>query len=183
LEVKIMAHDVTAVVSATVVDSWGTEASAPAYALADGTQTINEAIAEAQAYVKALDAVTDGRITRMHVQFVPALPTGLKAAAVATGARTEQTGIVNFSATGTSKRYGYAIPAVSDAQLTGDRINATAFGTASTGMDTLLLLLTSAATALAWANEHSQQIIAVRDAIVSFRKKRRQLGRSSLETA
>ena len=178
-----MAFTQLAVVSATVVDSWGTEASAPAYALVDPTQTVAEAIAEAQAYVKALDAVTDGKITKMHVQFVPTLPTGLKAAALATGAKVEQTGLINFSATGTSKRYGLAIPAVSDAQLTGDRIDATVFGTASTGMDAFLLLLTSVATAIAWANAHSQQIIAVRDAIVSFRKKRRQLGRSSLEAA
>ena len=178
-----MAFTETAVVSATVVDSWGTEASAPAYALVDPTQTVAEAIAEAQAYVKALDAVTDGRITKMHVQFVPSLPTGLKAAALATGAKVEQTGLINFSAAGTSKRYGLAIPAVADSQLTGDRIDAGVFGTASTGMDAFLALLTGVATAIAWANEHSQQIIAVRDAIVSFRKKRRQLGRSSLETA
>jgi len=178
-----MAHDTLAVVSATVVDSWGTEASAPAYALADSTQTIAEAIAEAQAYVKALDAVTDGYIRKMHVQFVPALPTGLKTGAVATGAKVEQTGVVNFSCTGTSKRYGYAIPAVSDGVLTADRIDATVFGSANAGMDALLLILTSVATAFAWANEHSQEIAAVRDAIVSFRKKRRQLGRSSLESA
>jgi len=178
-----MAKDITAVVSATVVDSWGTEASAPAYALADGTQTINEAILEAQAYVKALDGVTDGYIRKMHVMFVPSLPTGLKTGAVATGAKVEQTGVVNFSCTGTSKRYGYAIPAVSDGVLTADRIDATVFGTANTPMDALLLLLTSVATALAWANEHSQEISAVRDALVSFRKKRRQLGRSSLEAA
>src|ERR1700693_5092169 len=97
--VTIVAHDILAVVSATVVDSWGTEASAPAYALADGTTTINEAIAEAQAYVKALDGVTDGFIRKMHVQFVPALPTGLKTGAVATGAKVEQTGVVNFGVT------------------------------------------------------------------------------------
>ncbi len=178
-----MAYTELAVVSATIVDGWGTEASAPAYALVDPTQTVAEALAEAQAYVQALDAVTDGRITKMHMQFVPGLPTGLKTAAVATGAKVEQTGIVNFRATGTSKRYGYAIPAVSDGVLTADRIDATVFGTANAGIDALLLLLTSVATALAWCNEHSQQIAAVRDAIVSFRKKRRQLGRSSLESA
>ena len=178
-----MAKDTFAVVSATVVDSWGTEASAPAYAFADSTQTLASIVTEAQAYVTALDGVTDGRITKMHIQIVPSLPTGLKTGAVATGAKVEQTGIVNFSTTGTSKRYGYAIPAVSDAQLTGDRIDATVFGVASTGMDALLALLTGVYTALYWCNEHSQQIIAVRDAIVSFRKKRRQLGRSSLEAA
>ena len=106
-----MAYTELAVVSATVVDSWGTEASAPAYALVDPTQTVAEAIAEAKAYVTALDGVTDGRITKMHIQFVPNLPTGLKTAAVATGAKVEQTGVINFSAAGTSKRYGYAIPA------------------------------------------------------------------------
>lgn len=175
-----MAYTTLAVVSATVKDTWGTETSAPAYALADPTQTINEMVTEAQAYVKALDGVTDGQVTKMHIQIVPALPTGLKTAAVS-GAKVEQTGIINFSTVGTSKRYGFAIPAVSNGVLTSDRIDATVFGHVNTAVDTLLLLLTSAATALAWANAHSQQISAVIDAIVSFRKKRKQLQRSSLE--
>ena len=178
-----MAHDTLAVVSATVVDKWGTEASAPAYALADPGQTIAEAITEAQAYVTALDGVTDGYIRKMHVMFVPALPAGLKTAAVGTGATVEQSGIINFLCTGTSKRYGYVIPAVSDGVLTADRIDATVFGTSNAAVDALILLLTSVATAFAWANEHSQEIAAVRDAIVSFRKKRKQLQRSSLESA
>ena len=178
-----MAYTTLGVVSATIVDSWGTEASAPAYALIDPAQTLSSIVTQAQAYVSALDGVTDGYIRKMHIQIVPALPSGLKTGAVATGAKVEQTGVVNFSVTGSSKRYGYAIPAVSDGQLTGDRIDATVFGTASANMDALLLLLTSVFTALVWANEHSQQIAAVKDALVSFRKKRRQLGRSSLESA
>lgn len=165
------------VVSATVVDSWGTEASAPAYALADDTKTLAQVVTEAQAYFVALDGVTDGFIRRTRITIEPLLPDGIKTAAIGTGAKVEQTGLLNFSASGTTKRYGLAIPAVSDGVLTADRLT---LGTGA--IDTLTTLLLAVGTALEWANDHSQQILALVDALVSFRKKRKQLQRSSIET-
>ena len=176
-----MAFTELAVVSATVVDSWGTEASAPAYALVDPTQTVAEAIAEAQAYVKALDAVTDGRVTKMHMQFVPALPTGLKALAVATGAKVEQTGMLSFNSTGDTHKWSTAIPALSNSPtvVSGGKIVLTAGSPAQV----LAALLAGGGTAaLAWTNATSQAIASFASALISFRRYRRQVVEASYES-
>jgi hypothetical protein len=166
------------VVSATIVDSWGTEAAAAAYALADDTKTLAQVIADADLYFVALDAVTDGFIRRVKLTIEPPVPGGVKTAALGTGAKVEQTGVLNFSATGTSKRYGLAIPAVADSTLVADRMTLGAGA-----MATFIALLVAVGTAIEWANDHSQQIVAFVDALVSFRKKRKQLQRSSFEAA
>jgi hypothetical protein len=169
------------VVSATIVDKWGTEKSVAAYAAAATTATIAQVLADAQAYYTALDAVTDGYIKRVKLSLEPVVGTGgitgLKTGAVATGATVEQTGLLNFSASGTTKRWGLDIPAVSDSVMTSDRLTLTAGA-----IPTLVTLLKSVGTALTWCNDHSQDIVALIDALVSFRKSRKQLQRSSFET-
>jgi hypothetical protein len=170
--------EVPVVVSATLVDSWGTEASAPAYALADDTKTLAEVVTEANAYFAALDGASDAYIRRTKIELIPALPGGIKTGASATGAKVEQTGLLGFTVDGTSKRYSLAIPAVSDGVLVADRMTLGAGGIA-----TLLAILTAVGTALKWANDHNQEINEFVDALVSFRKKRKQLQRSSIESA
>jgi len=167
------------VVSATIVDKWGVEASAPFYAQADDSKTIAAMMAEAAAFWTALDATTDGVIRRVHIELIPAVPTGVKTAAVATGSTVEQTGLLGFSAAGTSKRYSGSIPAISDGAtvMSGDRIVLTALDP----VGVLINILTTVGTVLAWCNAHNQELVAFLDALVSFRKKRKQLQRSSFE--
>jgi cell shape-determining protein MreC len=166
------------VVSMTFVDEWGTEASAPFYAQADDTKTIAALVTEAQALVSAVDATSDAYLRRMRLELFPALPGGVKTAA-ATGARIEQTGLLGFTATGTSKRYSATIPAISNGAtvLSGDRI-------VLTGVDpvgVLIAILTTVGTVLKWCNAHNQQIVDFIDALIAFHKKRKQLQRSSYE--
>lgn len=172
-----MAKDIPFVASATLVDSWGIEASAPAYGLADGAQTLASVVAAANEYFAALDGASDAMIRRTRIEIVPALPTGVKTAAAA-GAKVEQTGLFNFDAAGTSKRYALAVPAISDGEMVGDRLTLGAGGIA-----VLIAVLTTVYTALVWCNDHSQEITKFVDALVSFRKKRKQLQRSSFEAA
>ena len=173
-----MAYTVPVVVSYTVEDEWGIKASSAAYALADPTKTITQLEAEVSAYIAAVDGVTDGVITENRVSIQPALPGGIKTAAKS-GSRVEQTGLLGFRASGTSKRYSLDVPALSNTStvLSGDRIQLSA-GVVTT----LLAILTTAATVFAWCNEHSQQISSFLDALIAFHKKRKQLQRSSFET-
>ena len=172
------------VVSATIVDAWGIEASAPFYAQADDAQTIAALLVEAGNFFRALDATTDGYIKKVRIELLPVLGTGpgdmtgLSTSPSGTS-RVEQTGLLGFSATGSTKRYTAAIPALSDGAtvLVGDRIVLTAIDP----VGVLIGLLTAAATVLKWCNEHNQQIVAFIDALVAFRKKRKQLQRSSFE--
>lgn len=173
-----MAKDTQAVVSATIVDELGIEASAPFYALLDSGQTLAAIMADVNAFWAALDLCTDGHMRKVKLEIVPALPTGVKTAAVA-GSRVEQTGLLGFSATGTTKRYSGAIPALSN---TTSVFNAGKIVlVTSDPVGALITILTTVATAIAWLNDHGQEISAFVDALVSFRKKRKQLQRSSFE--
>lgn len=165
-------------VSATIVDEWGIEASTAMYATANDAQTIAGLETEVNSWVSALDATTGGQIKQSRVTIFPTLPTTIKATAVA-GSRVEQTGELGFLATGSSKRYSAAIPALSNGAtvLAVDRIVLTV----SDPIPLLILLLTTIGTVLSWANEHYQLLQKFVDAVVAYRKKRRQLQRSSFE--
>ena len=165
-------------VSATIVDEWGIEASTAMYANADDTATIAAMDVELGSWLVALDALTDGYIKDARLTVFPTLPGGIKTAAVA-GGRVEQTGLLGFLATGSQKRYSASIPALANGGtvLSGDRIVLTAADPAAN----LIFILTTIGTVLHWTNEHYQQIVDFVDALVSFRKKRKQLQRSSFE--
>jgi hypothetical protein len=165
-------------VSASIVDAWGIPASTVMYASADNTKTLADLETEMGSWVTALDNATDGVIKQARVTLFPALPGGVKAAA---GSRVEQTGVLGFLATGSDKRYSAAIPALSNGAtvLNGDRIVLTV--TDPIGL--LIKILTTVGTVLSWCNEHYQLIQKFVDALVSYRKKRKQLQRSSFEVA
>lgn len=165
-------------ISATIVDEWGIEASTAFYAQADDTQTIAALGTEIASFLSALDGTTDGYLKGARITILPALPGGVKTAA-ATGSRVEQTGLLGFAVTGSSKRASFNVPAVSNGAtvLSGDRI-------VLTGVDpvgVLLAILTTVGTVLKWTNAHNQQITDFIDALVAFHKKRKQLQRSSFE--
>jgi len=171
-----MARTVPAVLSATVADEWGIEASTDAYAMIDPTYTIAQLQAFMATYLVDLDDVVDGVIIRNKISIIPAIPTELKLTALS-GSRVEQVGKLNFTPTGTTKAWALNLPSVASTTLTGDRLT---LGTGA--IATLLLLLTTVQTLIAFANDHSQEIQAFKDAFISFNKKRKQLHRSSLET-
>jgi len=173
-----MAKDTQAVVSATIVDELGIEASAPFYALLDSGQTLAAIMTEVNAFWTALSLCTDGYIKKVKLEIVPAVPTGATTVA-SVGSRVEQTGLLGFSATGTTKRYSGAIPALSNQTSVFNAGKIVLTGGDPVGA--LITILTTVATALAWINDHGQEIQAFTDALVSFRKKRRQLQRSSFE--
>jgi hypothetical protein len=170
--------------SQTVVDEWGIEASTPAYAMIDGAMTVTQLVAQANTLVADLDAATGGQITKQRVTILPVLPGGIKTGPVA-GSRVEQTGLVGFGSVGatvtsaTDKRWSYAIPAIANTPtvLSGDRIVLT--GADPVGV--LITLLTTVGTLIIWCNNHQQQITAFKDALIAFRKRRKQLQRSSFE--
>lgn len=165
-------------ISVTVKDEWGIDASSAFYATADDSQTLAGLDTEVGSFVSAVDALTAGVITQARATIFPSLPTTVKALA-ASGSRVEQTGELGFLATGSSKRYSAAIPALANGAtvLSGDRIVLTAADPAAN----LILILTTLGTVLHWCNEHYQEIQKFVDAVVAYRKKRKQLQRSSFE--
>lgn len=172
--------------SATIQDETGTTATSVAYARIDPAQTVTQLVADFAAWALATDALTDGQIKTGRVElgidlttaaFTGAVPP-LKTAPVE-AARVEQTGVINMSPAAVLKRWGAVIPAIADSLLgTGDRINLSA---AAVATFTSLLSNTGGVTVFGYTNPYQQELANLVDAITSFRKRRRELQRSSFE--
>jgi hypothetical protein len=176
-----MAIDTSVRATLTIVDGLGTEASNAYYAEVDGAATtVADLLSTWGTLAQKVDAVVDGQIIRGEVCVI-ADPTTVTAPILKTtpaaGSRVEQTAVLNFSNTISSKRFGEAVPAVADANISGGKINLTA----GQPVPLLVTFLTTASATLAWANSNQQTLVALVDAVLSFRKRRRQLSRSSFE--
>lgn len=121
--------------SATVLDSLGVKKSTDVYLNVVDTTTLAALAAMAGTWLTDLDGITEGEIVATQVILKPALPGGLKGAPVAgsLGAKTAQ---ISFSASGTTKLWGQAVPAVAASAITSGKIP----NTGSMGTYTALLL-------------------------------------------
>jgi hypothetical protein len=177
-----MAIDTAVTVSVGIVDSLGTEASNTYYAEVDGAAvTAAGLLTMWNTLAQKVDAVVGGQIVRGHVSVVANPATvaspALKTAPTA-GSRVEQTAVLNFSDVISSKKFGEAVPSLADANITGGKINLTA----GQPVPLLVSFLTTASSTIAWANANQQTLVALVDAVISFRKRgRRSLRRSSFE--
>src|ERR1039458_5840652 len=86
---------------ATILDELLVTAETSVYALVDPSAAFSDVISTLNTWLADLDACTDGQIIGVELEVMPALPGGLKGAPVA-GSRVEQTGVLTFSATGTT---------------------------------------------------------------------------------
>lgn len=174
-----MAYTQLANFSLTVVDELGTEAADTFYASLDVTQPISALTTAWNSLAQTIDAVTAGQITKGHVQILmnPAAVSGpsLKTSPVA-GSRVEQTGIFNFSNAVTTHRWGGIVPALNSTKIVSGKINLV-----DTAVAALITFLTTVLTVAQWVTNNQQQLTALRDALISFRKRRKQLSRSSIE--
>lgn len=166
--------NVAAHYSLTIRDGLGVEASTVAYVVVPDTTTLAGIAAAAGTWALDVDATIDGAITGLRVELAPALPGGLKAATGATWAasRVEQTGVLNFKNATTKYRFGMPLPSIRSDVISTGKIDLT-----DTAIAALITLLTSGA----FSNTAQQALTALVDAIISFRKRRKQLQRSSFE--
>ena len=173
-----MADTLAVAMSATITDELNTQAPSTAYALVDPGASFATIIGAWQTFLADLDACTDGAIVAAAIHVFPTLPTGLKTAAL-TGARVEQTGVLNFMATGDTRRWGFAIPALSNATsvITAGKINL------ATGMPVPVLrdYLLSTPASTDWSNANSQPLTSFRDCLIAFRQRNRDLALATLE--
>jgi hypothetical protein len=161
--------------SYTIQDELGTKASETFYALVDPASTVTQLAAEWQALASLIAAVSDGGIPRGSIALleVPTAPI-----TPAAGSRVEQTGLFNFSNNVTPHRFGEAVPALKDSVIVGGKINL-----ADTGVAALVAALATTFNGGlgVFTTNNAQALVALVDAVLSFRKRRRQLSRSSFE--
>jgi hypothetical protein len=167
--------DVGCYVRGVVVDGQLTSAALVSYLRLPDTATLAQAVSGIAVWAAAMDGVIDGAFQQVQLTLTPPLPGGLKAPTGPTWAasRVEQTGVFDFTVTGTSRIYGQAVPSLSNSVITSGHIdNANA---AIIALENLLTNPTGFFT-----NPQLQSLEAVRDTLISFRK-RAMLRERSLE--
>lgn len=162
------------VMSFTLRDELGTEASALVYIDYDGAvETVDGLTGQWAHYGGLLDAATSAQIVGGKIT-IPFGPAGGWKSAPAAGSRVEQNAIVNMTTTETSKRQGFSIPSLINTAIVAGKVV-----TGSGPVHALILDLLAGFTNGNYANGVGQGLNAFSDAFISFRKHRRQLQRSS----
>lgn len=161
--------------SYTIRDELGTEAATVLHADVDPAQTLSAAATEWQDFGILLNAVCGGNITRGRLELILAPPAPFTGKPVA-GSRVEQTGLFNFSTGSTPFRTAAVVPAFLSTKLSGGKINNADTDVAAfiNAVVAVPALLNGQFTDLTLAN-----LVAFVDSILSFRKRRKQLQRSS----
>lgn len=149
-----------------LIDGKGIHGDVLSYLSLPDTATLAQTTSALGVWAQAVDGCIDGAFQSVRAIIVPPLPGGLKAATGATwaGSLMQQTGIIDFSATGTSRRYGQPLPTFSNAAIVGGQFDIT--NAAVQALINLLLNPTGYFT-----NEVGQSLAATLDALLSFRKR------------
>jgi hypothetical protein len=161
--------------SLTVVDELHTEANLALYMLVDASVVaVTDLFAIADLVNSAVDGVIDGAIIRSSVS-LPHMTVGVKPTPLA-GSRVEETGLFNLLVPVTRKSWAVAVPSISQSVLAGGRIDL------GNGFVTeLITQITYHDATRENVSVNLQQVTSLVDALLAFRRRRRQLGRSSLE--
>jgi hypothetical protein len=176
-----MAKTLIVRLEATILDDLNCKATSSAYALVDPTASFADVLSVQNTWLADLDACTDGQIISTELEVVPALPDGLKSAPVA-GSRIEQSGVLDFNATGDGHLWGFLVPAISNS----DTVLLAGRPVITTGapLNTLFSLLAGGGTTtLAWTNATSQILAGFAHCFLGIRTYPRQLARATFERA
>lgn len=129
------------------------------------TTTLAALATQLQTLETTIDAVTGAKIIEGRATIVPDLVGGLKNAVA--GADLEKTLLINFTQSGLATRYGVDIPGVNPAVVPGGVIDPTQAAIAA-----LITLLEGN-----YVSGALKTLTAVRDLVLTFRKRRRELNR------
>lgn len=159
-----------------LVDELNVEAVVNIYATVADTATVAQIDTDYTTLGTAIDLITGAYISKGKWSLI--MPNqGVKTGATS-GSRVEQTGVFDFRNASTTKLQGIALPALLNSLLTGGRINESA--TAVSGFSALLSTGTTLVTIVP-TNAAFQTLTTRADSFISFRKRRKQLFRSSVE--
>lgn len=169
--------DVVFVASFTIQDELGVQATMPVFLQGPDTATLANIHTSIVDIGNELDAIIGGRILEATVTFHPVNGTTWKTAADA-GSRVEQTGLFNYSNDTTPYKFGIDVPSLSDAVLDGPRIDLD-----NSDIGNFVDLFTAAIGVFTAVTNGYDPLVALLDAALTFRKRRKQLTRVSKEPA
>lgn len=151
--------------SGTIIDGMVIPGNVVGYISLPDTSTLLNLQAALGVWAQAVDGCIDGAFTEVFATLTPTLPGGLKAATGATwlASRIAQTGNIIFSASGTTRRYGQALPSAANATIANDQLDIT--NAAIQALITLMLNPT-----VPFSNVQSESLVAALDALLTFRE-------------
>jgi len=171
-----MANTQYALFSFSFQDDLGTKSSMNVPAMVDPTTGTPAALkTEWLALGGQLDDLTGAQILGGAVSISLKPDPGWKTAPSA-GSRVEQTGLFNFLNATSKYKFGVDIPSIVNTAISGGKIDLTT----SIVTDVITSLIT-AFTGGVFTNTSQYPLSALADALLSFRKRRQQLSRSSFE--
>lgn len=177
-----MANTQPALISFSLEDELGTKASVAFPCLLDPAMTITQLNAALAAEATAIDAIVGAAVIGASVA-VQATPAQLAAATAkdtpAAGSRVEQTGVFDLKNATTTRLFGIAVPGLSDDVIVAGAIDLTEDGPVDVWLD--LIETAGSASVPQITNSAQQAVTTLSDAFLSFRKRRKQLARSSRE--
>jgi hypothetical protein len=151
--------------SATIQDSFGVKKSVDAYLNIVDTTTLAVLAGDMGTWLTALNAITDGEIVGSQVIIRPALPGGLSTGPAA-GSYDARTGQITFSASGTTKLWGQAVPALAASAISAGKVP----NTGSMGTYTALMV------GGGFTNPDNQTLAALKKTAIGDRSARKQQG-------
>lgn len=162
-----------AAASITIRDATGVSKAADfPFKFDDATATLANLMTWLSGLSVAVDAVTEGKVTKIRLILSVAIPGGLKANPVALS-DVEETGLETWFAAGTPNAYGVDIPAFLQSAFIGGNINQA--NAAVTALNNYLSVPTNT---IVGTDRYGNALTTVKTGVKTFRKSRRALRRA-----
>lgn len=158
--------------SLKIKDDNGAVASTAVQANIDDSATLLVALNDLQNWAGAVDPVIGGVIEKAYLT-IEYDPTSVKSDPVA-GSDITQTGTFNFTQSGNPYLQGVVLPSIADSKVVGGKIDLT-----DTDVNNLVDFITTAHTAITIVGRVFSALVALVDALFSFRKRRKAISRRS----
>jgi len=157
-----------------IQDSLGITTTSDLFVEVPDTFTLASVFSQMRDYGAVLDPITGGLIKDGYYTVQVTRSTAYKSAPVA-GSEVEKTFLANFSQTGSTYKYGVDVPAIASALIVDGRIDL-----ANTDLGAWVAWLTAAHSGLQAVSKFALTLIALVDALISFRKHRKAESRRSI---
>lgn len=161
-------------VSTEVLDSLGVVTTQDIFLEVPDTTTLATLTTQVQAYQALLDGITGSALKKTFARIEIPLAGGVKGSAVA-GSANEETMLANFSQTGSTYKNGIDVPAVASQLIVNGKIDLS-----NAGLQAWITWLTSAHSGIQAVSKFVLTLVALVDALITFRKHRKAESRRSV---
>jgi len=158
--------------SAQITDTYGITATTDAFITIDDTKTIAQLNADALSWANTIQSLSQGNLTQYSAKIiVEETPGGPASGDV------EKGGLFNFNNATDPYAQGYWIPDISPSVLDANGL----IDLANVDVAAFITFLTTAHTVITVVTKGVRALTALKDALISFRKKRKPLSRKTKE--